>query len=328
MKRLLPLVVLLTSCIPGSGPKTTVTIPQGASTAAIAESLKVHGLVSDARTFRVLARVLGFDTKLRSGRFELPQGSNEFYVLWQLSRPGNTTARITFPEGFRLTQVADALEEHGICTAAEFLAASRNKHLLDSLGIPGPSAEGFLFPDTYEFELDSDPAAIISRMSRRFFSVYAELTDANEPQRHRDSAQSKIQNPKSKILDVVILASIVEREAVVPSEAPLIAGVFKNRLKKHMPLQSCATVEYILPSHKLKLTNEDTRIESPYNTYLHTGLPPGAISNPGRNALAAALSPAATDYLFFVAKGDGSHVFSRTWSEHQAARRRIARANS
>jgi len=331
MRRLLPLVVLLVSCIPGTGPKTTVTIPQGASTAAIAESLKARGLVSDARTFRVLARVLGFDTKLRSGGFELPQGSNEFYVLWQLSRPGNTTARVTIPEGFRLTQIADVLEEHGICAAAEFLDAGRNRRLLDSLDIPGPSAEGFLFPDTYEFELDSDPAAIIGRMSHRFFSVYAELTGADEPQRHRDTSASRhspFATRHSELLSVVILASIVEREAVVPAEAPLIAGVFKNRLKKRMPLQSCATVEYTLPSHKLKLTNEDTRIESPYNTYLHTGLPPGPISNPGRNALAAALSPAATDYLFFVAKGDGSHVFSRTWSEHQAARRRIARANS
>ncbi len=314
MKRLFPLALLLAACIPGSGPKTEVLIPPGLSTAAIADTLKARGLVADAQTFRMLARLLGYDTRLRSGRFELPQGSNELYVLWQLSRPGTSCARVTVPEGFTLRQVADALEEHDICSAADFTAACRDRRLLDSLGIPGPSAEGYLFPETYEFEIGSAPNDVIGRMHHQFLAVFAKLKQARRPALDDRST--------------VILASIVEREAVVTSEAPLIAGVFRNRLRKRMPLQSCATVEYILPSHKAQLTDADTRIESPYNTYLHSGLPPGPICNPGRNALAAALAPEATDYLFFVAKGDGSHVFSRTWSEHQAARRRIARTQS
>jgi UPF0755 protein len=125
----------------------------------------------------------------------------------------------------------------------------------------------------------------------------------------------------------VTLASIVEGEAKVPEEFPRIAGVFMNRLRRNLPLQSCATVECLLPERKGLLSVEDTKIESPYNTYLHVGLPPGPICNPGRRALAAALNPERNDYLFFVARGDGTHAFSRTFSEHAAATREALHAN-
>jgi UPF0755 protein len=145
-------------------------------------------------------------------------------------------------------------------------------------------------------------------MVRQFFSVLSELRDS-----------SRVPRPPSLTpIQVVILASIVEREAKVQEEFPRIAGVFMNRLRRHMPLQSCATVEYLLPERKGILTVADTRIESPYNTYLHAGLPPGPICSPGRRALAAALSPERNDYLFFVARGDGTHAFSRTAAEHAA----------
>ena len=156
------------------------------------------------------------------------------------------------------------------------------------------------------------PADVVRRLARRFLEVYGEL-------------KADVPGPPLGDRETVILASIVEKEAVVPAEVPVIAGVFLNRLRRRMPLQSCATVQYILPRHREVLTYADTRVESPYNTYRHEGLPPGPIASPGRRALAAALRPADTDYLFFVARGDGSHAFSRTWREHEKAKRRISR---
>jgi UPF0755 protein len=172
--------------------------------------------------------------------------------------------------------------------------------------VSAATAEGYLFPETYEFLTGSQPSDVVRRMVRQFLSVYSELSNSPIAVRQSHLAFS----------DVVILASIVEREAKMPEEFPRVAGVFVNRLRRRMPLQSCATVEYLLPERKGVLSVDDTKTESPYNTYLHTGLPPGPICNPGRRALAAALSPERNDYLFFVARGDGTHAFSRTAAEH------------
>lgn len=170
------------------------------------------------------------------------------------------------------------------------------------------TAEGYLFPETYEFLTGAPPSDVVRRMLHQFSSVFAELRDSSPAPRSSPLAPSQ----------VVILASIVEREAKVPEEYPRIAGVFLNRLNRHLPLQSCATVEYLLHERKGRLSVEDTKIESPYNTYLHVGLPPGPICNPGRRALTAALNPERNDFLFFVARGDGTHIFSRTAAEHAA----------
>jgi UPF0755 protein len=172
-----------------------------------------------------------------------------------------------------------------------------------------------LFPETYEFLTNSPPDDVVRRLLRQFSSVFSELlTLAPDPRPLTPS-------------EVVTLASIVEREAQVPAEFPRIAGVFMNRLRRGIPLQSCATVECLLPERKGILTVADTRVESPYNTYLHAGLPPGPICNPGRRALVAALNPEQHNYLFFVARGDGTHIFSRTLAEHAAATRQALRDN-
>lgn len=289
-----------------------VTIPPGASTAAIADSLEAHGIIHGRAVFIGLSRLLGYDRRLRHGRYELRPGAGAPAALRELSRPGVTAVRVTIPEGWRLVDIARLLEDKDICTGPGFLAACADPDLLAELGIPGKDAEGLLFPDTYEFETGTEPADVVLRLGRRFARVFAELK-AELPGQPLDDRET------------VILASIVEKEAVVADEAPLIAGVFLNRLRRGLPLQSCATVQYVLPRHREVLTYADTRVESPYNTYRHEGLPPGPISNPGRRALAAALRPAETDYLFFVAQGDGSHVFSKTWREHEKAKRRVNR---
>jgi UPF0755 protein len=295
-----------------SGEPVKITVPPGASTATIADSLQAHGVIRSRAAFIALSRVLGFDRKLRHGSYELRPGTGALAALRALSEPGVTAVRITIPEGWRLIDIARLLEDKGICPDPEFLAACRDPDVLTELGIAGRDAEGWLFPDTYEFELGTPAADVVLRLGRRFAKVLAEL-------------KAELPEPPPDDHETVILASIVEKEAVIADEAPLIAGVFLNRLRRGMPLQSCATVQYALPEHRTNLTYADTRTPSPYNTYLHLGLPPGPISNPGRNALRAALRPADTDYRFFVARGDGSHEFSKTLREHEKAKRRISR---
>ncbi len=288
-----------------------IRIRPGQSTRAIAESLKAQGIIRSPLEFRILARLTGRQGRLRSGLYRFRPRTEELTVLLALTRGGTTSMMITIPEGWTMQQIAAELDRRGICPAAEFLAACVQPELLHELDIEGPSAEGYLYPETYDFTLDTDPAAIIRQMTGELKRAWAELAGL-------DSA-------RLPPLSVLTLASIVEREAARPDEFPLIASVFVNRLKKGMPLQSCATIEYVLPVRKPVLSIEDTRLDSPYNTYLHPGLPPGPIANPGRRALAAVFRPAETDFLYFFSRGDGSHVFSATWSEHQAARRRLQR---
>ncbi len=296
-------------CAPKTGKQVPVYIPAGLTTAAIAETLHCHGIIDNPLKFLIEARILGFGKKLRYGQYRFALNSDELSVLQRMIQHGRTSVKVTIPEGLGITQIADLLEIRGICRAQEFISAGHDRPLLLEFDIPFNSAEGFLFPDTYEFELKTRPANVIKRMVRHFFEVFEELKKDAEP-----------------VLDdkqTVILASIVQKEALLPEEFPVISGVFINRLNRKMLLQSCATVEYILPQHKEKLTIYDTRIESPYNTYIHEGLPPGPICNPGRRALKAAISPAHTAYLYFVSKGDGSHIFSCTGRENERAKRRL-----
>lgn len=307
------LVSVLLAVLACSGPvateKTAVTIRRDMSTNAIARLLDSSGVIDNQLKFRIAARLSGLDRKLRPGRYLLAMNMDELAVLRVLTQAGPTTARVTVPEGFRLSQVAGLLEQNCVCAAQDFTAACHDSILLRSLAVPAASAEGYLFPDTYCFETGSEPSAVLEKMVGRFFEVYQRLRAGS--------------NPPLNDHKTVILASVLEREAVLPSELTTIAGVFLNRLRRKLPLQSCATVEYALPKHKSKLTYADTRVDSPYNTYIHLGLPPGPICSPGARALAAALNPARTEFLYFVARGDGGHVFSRTWREHEDIGRRL-----
>lgn len=303
------LLLLLVACTPGE--PVEVTIPAGATTGAIADSLHAHGVIESPLLFRAAARLLGYDRNLRHGKYELRRRDGCLTALEALSRPGRTAMMVTVPEGYTLRQIAALLDDHDICPEPDFLAAARDRNLLDSLGIPGADAEGYLFPDTWEFETGTPARALVRRMARRFREVW-------------DRETARVADPPLDERETVILASIVEKEAARAEETRTIAGVFLNRLRRQMPLQSCATVQYILPYHREVLTHADIRTPSPYNTYLHEGLPPGPVCNPGARALAAALNPEPTEYIFFVARGDGSHIFSRTHREHERARRRVS----
>jgi UPF0755 protein len=219
--------------------------------------------------------------------------------------------RVTIPEEVTLKKTARILEDSGICGAEEFLAASASPEILESFNIPGPTMEGYLFPDTYFFPLAYPAAKVISAMAENFFRRLADIA----PEASYMGA--------AELNDRVILASIVEREYRIRDEAALMAGVFYNRLDMRMALQSCATVEYIITEiqgrpHPEVIYNRDLEIRDPYNTYQQRGLPPGPISAPGETALRAAFEPRSSDYLYFRLIDDnaGQHYFSRTLDDH------------
>uniref|UniRef100_A0A7V3PTE1 Endolytic murein transglycosylase n=1 Tax=candidate division WOR-3 bacterium TaxID=2052148 RepID=A0A7V3PTE1_UNCW3 len=292
-----------------TGPKKEVLIKPGMSVMEVATVLKEKNIVNSVTIFRLLAWFYNYDRRIQPGRYRFVPNSDPKLVLRMLAREIPAFLFITIPEGATRQQIARILHENGICDQDSFLNASADPELLRSLNIPFPTAEGYLFPETYEFQTGTDAPTLVKRLVHQFRSTYQTLK--------RDAPTSLTES------QVVILASIVEKEAKIPEEFPIIAGVFLNRLHRGIPLQSCATVQYILPEHKERLSLDDLKTQSPYNTYLHPGLPPGPICNPGRTALRAVLFPTRHDYLFFVAKGNGSHIFSKTPQEHESATKRL-----
>jgi UPF0755 protein len=281
----------------------------------LADTLVAKRVIGSRPLFLFYAWYYNYGHRIRPNRYTLSVGTGERRALKLLAGEEPAVAMVTIPEGYTMNEIAEVLAERGVCPADSFLSACMDTSLLRQFGVKAATAEGYLFPETYEFLVGSRPADVARRMLRQFFSVLSDLRDSS-----RLTPSSSLSPSQA-----VILASIVEREAKISEEFPRIAGVFMNRLRRGLPLQSCATVEYLLPERKDRLSIEDTKIESAYNTYLHVGLPPGPICNPGRRALASALNPERHDYLFFVARGDGTHEFSRTLAEHAAAKREALR---
>ena len=297
---------------PVGGPNSDhrVEINRGATVKEIGENLEAQGLVRSGKAFQLLARVRGVDHALRAGHYRLKGSMWSWTVLDQLVSGQLHTKAVTIPEGLTLTQIAEKVEEAGLADANEFLDAARDRELLDEYGLPTPSFEGFLFPETYRFAEGLDARDLVEAMAEEFFERFAQvIPEGTSP---------------DELIEKIILASVIEREARSNSEMPRIAGVFHNRIREGMRLESCATIQYLLGKPKERLLLRDLRIESPYNTYLNRGLPPGPIASPSASAIAAAFKPEKHDYLFFFARKDGSgtHVFSKTYREHQ---RKIAR---
>jgi UPF0755 protein len=311
---------LLPPAVPASGPvPVLVTIPPGASSRQIAGLLQEAGLVRSAIVFEYYARYRGADQGLQAGTYRFTYGMTAYAILRQLAA-GETyrpTVAVTIPEGFTVEQIAARLSEAGVVDDDAFLAAAAAAAPRLGRQLPGQrhALEGFLFPDTYAFEPQTSPDAVISRLQQRLAEVF------DEPLRNRarelgfDTHQ------------VLTLASLIEREARVPEERELISAVLHNRLRLGMPLQVDATVLYALGRHQEVVLYRDLEIDSPYNTYRVAGLPPGPIASPGRAAILAALYPADVDYLYYVTRKDGSggHYFARTLAEHEANDRRSRR---
>ncbi|MHB8146422.1 MAG: endolytic transglycosylase MltG [Vulcanimicrobiaceae bacterium] len=285
---------------------TQVIIVRGSSLADIAQQLASNGVISNVMAFRLLAKLQNRQDDARAGAYRFAPHQTQNEVLHALVTGGAQVARwVTFPEGFTDRQIASRLQSEGIANARVlervFAATSLNVD-----GTRTPSLEGYLFPSTYLVDVDATPAQIVSTLTGQFFKELPSDAAARAAALHVTVPQA------------VTVASLVEREAKIDADRPMIAGVIYNRLRAHMPLQVDATIEYALPHHKAELSYADLRIDSPYNTYLHDGLPPTPIANPGLPSLEAALHPAKTDALYYVYCGGGHHVFAKTLQQHQA----------
>jgi len=291
------------------------SVQKGESASAIARDLESRGYIRSAAAFTLLVRLEGGASNLQAGTYRIEPGMGARDILEMLKSGRQAMIKLTVPEGLTIRQIAELVQELGITNKDEFLAAARSRALLAELGIPGDSAEGYLFPDTYFFSAGFPAENLIRTMAAAFFSRIGEFPEAGSLS-------------QEELRERVIIASIVEREYKDPDEAPLMASVFYNRLKIGMALQSCATVVYVMTEiqgkpHPEVLRDRDLKIPSLYNTYAQRGLPPGPIANPGITALDAAFRPAKTPYLYFrlTDEASGRHHFSATLDEHIDARR-------
>jgi len=294
-----------------------IEIPQNTSTKDVALILRKNNIIKNPYLFLLYVKL--HDIKIAAGKYRLSSDMSYKTICSMLEKGVlyKKSIRFTIPEGFTVEQIAQKLDKLGIVDANKFLNLINTrdfniKYKYNSSYVKY-KLEGFLFPDTYEVYPGTSEEEIIKMMLNRFLQVFETLKAKTKGQ--LDDIQT------------IILASIVEKEAKRDEERPIIAGVFINRLMRNMMLQSCATVEYILPYHKEVLSYSDLKTDSYYNTYLHKGLPPSAICNPGIKSLQAALNPQKTDYLFFVAKKDGSHVFSKTFEDHLKEQKLIQGGN-
>jgi UPF0755 protein len=286
-----------------------VIIPEGLGAAEIAGLLEEGGLVDNVGFFLLLGKAGGYERQLQAGRYHLSPAMSDLDVLKVLARGGTREERVTIPEGLTLVEVARVLAQHAGVDTVRFLALAKDPAVANSLGVAAASLEGYLFPDTYNIFWDMDEMRILRFLVDSFHGHF------DAARRERAAALGMT------VHDVITLASLIEEEAKREEERPVISGVFHNRLALNRPLESCATVKYILPGPK-RLTYADLNIPSPYNTYLHAGLPPGPICSPGLSSIDAALSPAESEYLYFVARGDGTHEFTRTVREHNRAKQK------
>lgn len=324
MKKLIKTIILALVCLMiiiftfdfvsdvfgGSGVEVNLSVPDGATGGQVVELLADGGVIEHPTLFKIFATLTGNNTKYRSGEFTVNSGDSYNKILKIMTgnpNSGKNTVKITIPEGFEVERIADAFDKAGVTPREEFLAAaSTDEYDFEFLkDIKNKSQrkyvlEGYLFPDTYTFGKNTPAKTVVETMLKEFEQVMSKY-------------------PTDNIDQTVILASIIEREALGDSDRHKVSSVFHNRLNRSdylSRLQSCATVQYILGERKAVLSEADTQIESPYNTYIHPGLPAGPIANPGEAAIEAALNPAETEYLYFGLNKNGEHAFSKTYEEH------------
>lgn len=293
------------------GAATRVIIPRGASFAQAADSLARTGLVGSPKMFSLYGRLTGGDRNIKPGTYLLKHGTPWKDIVSALNGGHGLVNTITIPEGYNLSQITPLLARTLKVPAESVQAAVRDTALLARLDIPNPTVEGYVFPDTYAFPLGTTARQAVGEM------VYA------FERRWKPDWDSSLVDLKINRNDLVTMASIVEREARLPEERPVIAAVYYNRLRRGMLLQADPTIQYALGHHVGRVLYKDLAVESPYNTYLHKGLPPGPVASPGTASLAAAANPANVPYLYFVASKDGHHEFRMTLDEHTTAIRQI-----
>jgi UPF0755 protein len=305
---LFPAVALLAACGSGdgSGDPVRFRVPRGSGMSAVADTLDARGVIGSPAVFRAYARMKGAAAKLQPGVYEVRRGASFDLILRKLATGDVVKTRLVIPEGWELRRIAPRLAEMTGLTADSVLSRLMDPAQAQKYGVPGPTLEGYLYPATYVFPMSASLDAIVRELTGQYKAVWT-------PQM-REQARALGMSER----EVVTLASIVEKEAKVWTERPTIARVYHNRLKRGMRLEADPTVQYALGEHQRRLLRRHIQqtADDPYNTYRNRGLPPGPIASPSRGAIQATLQPADHDYLFFVARTNGTHVFTRTFNEH------------
>jgi peptidoglycan lytic transglycosylase G len=289
------------------GDEQFVTIEPGSSTRTITQRLIAAGVVKNDVTFRAALWRTGRARNLQAGEFRFDRPMTPAEVIEKIARGDVYNRRVTFPEGLTIQEMARIYEQQGFGKAAAFVAAARDTSAIRDIDPAATDLEGYLFPETYALPRGADAAKLVALMVARFRQLFTpEMQQA---------AQALELSPRQ----AVTLASLVEKETAQPSERPMVAAVYLNRLKIGMGMQADPTVIYALQRagrYDGNLRRDDLQFDSPYNTYRYSGLPPGPIASPGLGSLQATVAPAKVDYLYFVSRNDGSHVFARTLAEH------------
>lgn len=286
-----------------------ILIPRGSGLSWIAMTLHRKQMIHSKKFFKVSAILMGKGKAFKSGLYRIPSGSSVYDLIGILDAGKTVEMRLTFPEGRRMTQFFEILEKSKITSRKNYSKYTENQNFIHSLGLPEEvtSLEGFLFPETYHFNYDVSEKEVLAKMVKTFLAkVPAEY-------------EKKAEKVGLSFYEAVILASIIEKETGASSERKAISSVFHNRMKRNMKLQTDPTVIYGIKNFNGNLTRRDLRTWTPYNTYVIKGLPPTPIANPGLASLIAAVEPEDTNYLYFVAKGNGQHKFSNTYREHNKA---------
>lgn len=287
------------------GPARFITVSKGQSFNSVADSLEEKGIVLSGFTFKAAGRLMGVTQRMRVGKYSFVSGVSNREILEAIEGGTSTVgSTVTLREGVRTSLYARILKRHVGIDSARFMSVVRDTSLIGIHPHGAPSLEGYLMPDTYEFYWQDDERQIVQRMITEFREFFI------------DSLQQRMRKLGYTLNDVMTMASIVEGEAVYDDERPVIAGVYYNRLRIRMPLQADPTVLYAVSDNPRRLRRSDLKVESPYNTYLRYGLPPGPINNPGRQSIIAALYPARHQFLYFVADNNGRHRFARSYEEH------------
>lgn len=294
-----------------------VIIKKGTTTEKTLDLLKEKNIITSKFLVKLYLKLTNNDKRIKTGRFRVRSGLHDLYAIREFLDAEDLGVKFRVLEGMDLREIASLAKRLIGIDSVEFLNTAKDSGFIRELfrnyfpevtPPPNRSLEGYLYPDTYYFSEGTSSKRVISTIFARAVKVLRPLLPL-------------IDSSGLTLHEVLTLSSIVEKEAVLERERPIIASVFLNRLRERWPLEACATIQYILPKRKGNLTYEDLRIKSPYNTYIHKGLPPGPIGSPRLSSIMAVLRPANTDYYYFVAKGDNSHYFSKTFEEHVRAKR-------
>lgn len=288
-----------------------IIVRKGESLGRIAAHLEEIGAISSKFNFVLAGKIFGKSRSMKSGRYAIKPSYSIARIMGMIAGGEATPFNITIPEGYTLAEIAGLLQDSIGLDPGALREAASDPVTLDTLGIEAENLEGYLSPSTYNFFYEQDAASVVTKMLDNFYRTLP------------DSFEFKANRLGLTFHEAVTLASMIEEEAMIDSERSVIAAVFLNRLRKRMRLECDPTVIYAIGGLDRPLLRKDLKYESPYNTYMHFGLPPGPISNPGVKSLEAAVNPSDNNYLYFVARGDGSHVFSYTLKDHVNATNRM-----